>query len=402
MLLDGDGAEVDWSVGYRPPAENFQKTLDKMLAGDGTFKVLTAAYAKNPKDIATVFGLARKYGDRYDTAKSGEKYKEVIALDPEGKTGAFTHESYKVTVPYAEFAEFAIARDKASGRTPDLAPLRAFLVRRPQSKLVKQAYESMQYYYSYQAPKDEAAKFFEEYASKFPSDPMVLFSWLSRIVRDKEPIDKGVELASKIEEMTEFNPSPNINQLLAQAYVLKGDKAKADELYGKTFIEDSVSGLAFSLAAYSSYWLEQNANQESALEMAETALKLEPESSYIIQQAANAYLKTGHEDKALAVYGPAYTKKNAANETALWQYAGFWTRQGKNLDGALAAAKSAIGLTPGAYYLWSTLSQVYEKMKNYPEAIKAAEKAVELAPESAKATFKKNIEKLKAAALEKK
>jgi len=402
MLLDGDGAEVDWSVGYRPPAENFQKGLDKMLAGDGTFKALTAAYAKNPKDIATVFGLARKYGDRYDTAKAGEKYKEVIALDPEGKAGAFTHQSYKVTVPYAEFAEFAIARDRASGRNPDLAPLRAFLVKRPQSKLVRQAYESMQYYYAYQAPKDEASKFFEEYASKFPSDPMVLFSWLLRIVRDKEPIDKGVELASKIEEMTEFNPSPNINQLLAQAYALKGDKAKADELYGKTFMEDRVSGLAFSLAAYSAYWLEQSANQESAVAMVETALKLEPENSYIIQQAANAYLKTGQEDKALAVYGSAYAKRNAADATALWQYAGFWTRQGKNLNDALAAAKSAVELMPGAYYLWNSLGQVYEKMKNYPEAIKAAEKAVELAPESAKATFKKNVEKLKTEAQGKK
>ena len=41
-------------------------------------------------------------------------------------------------------------------------------------------------------------------------------------------------------------------------------------------------------------------------------------------------------------------------------------------------------------------------MKDYPEAIKAKEKAIELAPEAAKTTYKKDLERLKAAAQEKK
>jgi len=261
--------------------------------------------------------------------------------------------------------------------------MKAFLAKHPQSGLAKAAYDVMEYYYAYQAPKGEAAAFFAEYAAKFPADPMVLYSWLSRIVRDKEPIDKGIELAAKIEEMTEFDPSPNINQMLAQVYALKGDKVKVEEIYGPAFMEERVSGLASSLAAYANYWIEQNANQDSALTMIETALKLEPENTYILQQAANAYAKTGKEDRALALYGPAFAQKSRDAALALWQYAGFWARQNKNLDDALAAAKRSVELMPGLNYLWNTLSLVYEKMRNYPEAIKAAEKALATAPEAA-------------------
>lgn len=403
LVLGDDSGDVDWFIGYTPPAEKFEDKLQTILNGTETFKSLSAAYAKNPKDVATVFKLARKWGGRYNDEKAQEKYKEVIALDPQGKAGTYTQEYYKVTVPYTEFAEFSIATMSLMGsQKPDLAPVKAFLAKYPQTKLAKQVYDRMAYYYGYQAPKEEAATFFAEYAGKFPNDPMVLFSWLSRIVRDKEPVDKGVELASKLEEMTDFNPDPGINQLLAQIYTLKGDKAKAEELYGKTFMENQVSSTAYSLVAYANYWLGQDTNKDSALAMAETALKLEPDNSYILQQAANAYAKTGKEDKALALYGPAFAKKNSTDATSLYSYAGFWARQGKNLDDALAAAKKSVELMPGAYYLWSTLSLVYEKMKNYPEAIKAKEKSIELAPDATKETFKKDLEKLKAAVQEKK
>jgi predicted Zn-dependent protease len=397
LLLDGAGAEVDWSVGYRPPAENVQKALDRMLSGTDTFQTLSAAYAKNPKDVVTVFMLARKYGDRYDTAKSAEKYKEVLALDPDGRAGSFTDEDYNATAPYGEFAEFAIARTAAQGRQkPDLAPMKAFLAKHPRSGLAKAAYETMGYYYGSQAPKEEAAAFFAEYAAKFPADPMVLYSWLSRIVRDKEPVDKAIELAAKIEELTDFNPSPNINQLLAQAYALKGDQAKVEEVYGPAFMAERVSGLAFSLASYASYWIEKNANLESAVAMIETALKLEPGNASILQRAANAYAKIGKEDQALALYGPAFARKSWDDAMTLWQYAGFWARQSKNLDDALAAAKRSVELLPGLNNLWNTLSLVHEKMKNYPEAIKAAEKALETAPEAAKANYQKTVDRLKA------
>jgi tetratricopeptide (TPR) repeat protein len=394
-MIDGTGAEVDWIVGYGPPPEKFQAKLDKILKGEDTFKALNAAYAKNPKDVATIFKLARKWADRYDNTKTLPLYKEVIALDPKGKAGAYTLEYYRITVPYTEFAEFSVATSSLRGQKPDMAPVRAFLVKYPQTKLAKQVYEQMSYYYGYQAPKDEAAKFFVEYAGKFPEDTAVLSSWLDRIVRDKEPLDKGVELAEKIQTLARSTPTSTY-QGIADLYLLKGDKDKAEEAFGKNFMENRVASLAYDLIAYANFWSGKGENKDSALAMAETALKLEPDNSYFIQQAAGAYLKMNKDDKALALFGPAYMQKNIKDASALNSYAWFWAGQGKNLQSALTAAKQAVELKPKQYYIWDTLATIYAKMKNTAEAVKAMEKAIELAPDNAKESYKKNLEKIKA------
>jgi tetratricopeptide (TPR) repeat protein len=400
-LIGGDGADVDWTVGYDPPAETFQATLQKMVDGVDTFKALMAAYAKNPKDTATVFKLAHKYGDRYNAKKSVEKYKEVLVLDPQGKAGTYTQKYSRITAPYTEFAAFEVANTEP-GAKPDMTAVKAFIAKYPKSPLVKQAYQNMSYYFGHQGAKEEAAAFFAEYAANYPSDPLVLDSWLSRIIRDKGPADKGLELAAKIEDLTQYNPDPSLNQALAQIYLLKGDKVKADKAYGKEFMERKVSSLGYSLISYGNFWMDNSGDKESAIKMGETALKLEPDNSYFLGQVAGLYVKADQLPKALQIYGPAFSRKNIKDATALYVYAGFWARQGKNLDDALVAAKKAVELMPATFYLYSTLSTVYDKMKNKAEAVKALEKAIELAPDAAKETYKKNLEKLKNPTPEKK
>jgi tetratricopeptide (TPR) repeat protein len=402
MTIGGDGADVDWTVGYDPPAETFQATLQKMVDGVDTFKSIGAAYAKNPKDAAVVFKLARKYGDRYDAKKSTEKYKEVLVLDPQGKAGTYTQEYSNITAPYVEFAALAIATNTEPGQKQDMAPIKAFIAKYPKSPLVKGAYSNMGYFYGYQATKEEAGPFFAEYAAKFPADSAVLNQWLTRINKDKGPYDKGVELADKLQELTRSNPEPNINQTIAQLYILKGDKAKADKVFGKSFMEGQVQSLSYSLIAYANFWMENEGDKENAVAMGETALKLAPDNSYFLGQVAGLYIKNNQDAKALQLYGPAYSRKNITDATMLYVYAGFWARQGKNLDDALVAAKKAVELMPTTYYLYSTLSTVYDKMKNKAEAVKALEKAIELAPDAAKETYKKNLEKLKNPTPEKK
>jgi tetratricopeptide (TPR) repeat protein len=395
MIIDSDGSEYDWFLGYDPPPDNFQARLEKALRGEDTYKSISAAYAKDPKNIDVVFKLARKYNDRFDQVKATEKYKEVIALDPEGKVGTYTTEYSKVTVPYTQYAEFAIATSSLYSEKPDLGPAKAFIQKYPESKLIKETYDQMARYYGYEAPKEEAAQFFPEYVAKFPNDARVLDAWLTRIVKDKELLDKGAELVARIEELTRDNPLPDINANIADFYILKGDKAKADNIYGKDFMEGKVSRFAFDLVGYANFWLGNNANQESAVAMAETALKLQPENAYILQQVAAAYVKTGQDDKALAIFGPEYIKSNSDDTNSLYGYARFWAGQGKNLDSALEAAKKSVELKPGVFFTWSTLSDVQLKLKNYPEALKAAEKAYELAEDYAKKGIQAKIDRIK-------
>jgi tetratricopeptide (TPR) repeat protein len=131
------------------------------------------------------------------------------------------------------------------------------------------------------------------------------------------------------------------------------------------------------LTGYANFWLEQNKNLDSVEAMADLAAKLKPDQGYTLAQVAGIYAKLGKADKALAVYGPEFAKKNWGDQAALSSYANFWNKQGTNLDDAAAAAKKSVELTSD-YYNNYVLGQVLFKLKNYAEALKAAEKAVEL------------------------
>ena len=310
-------------------------------------------------------------------AKSKELYEKVVALDPEGKQGSYTYEYLKATVPYTQAAEFELGQAASQGRKPDAAPLQAFIKKYPESKLVKQAYTYLGYYYGYQASREDAAKFYEEYTSKFPDDKNALSGYVERIVRDKEPIDKGIALAEKLREITGYPQNPEVQQNLAQLYVLKGDPAKAEEEFGKDFIDGYISNAVYALTGYANFWLEQDKNLDSVEAMADLAAKLKPDQGYTLAQVAGIYAKLGKADKALAVYGPEFAKKNWGDQAALSSYANFWNKQGTNLDDAAAAAKKSVELTSD-YYNNYVLGQVLFKLKNYAEALKAAEKAVEL------------------------
>ena len=346
---------------------------------------MNARYAKEPASIEVLFKLAEKCSDRYSTemtAKAQELYKKVIALDPEGRKGSYFSESVKATVPYTQAAAYALGQVASSGRKPDPAPLRAFIAKYPDSKLVKNAYANLSYYYGYQAGKDDAAKFFEEYTVKYPEDRQALGSYIARIIKDKGPVDKGIALAEKLTDLTGYPQNPDYQEYLAQLYVLKNDPAKAAEEYGKDFADSYVSNAVFALTGYANFWIDQGKNLDSAEETADIAAAAiraaKDVPSYMFSQIAGIYDKLKKTDKALAFYGPEYAKANWGDENGLSSYTGFWSRQGTNLESALAAARRVVELSSGDHGN-SYVAQVLFKMKKYPEALAAAEKALELA-----------------------
>jgi tetratricopeptide (TPR) repeat protein len=402
MILDSNGSEIDWHVGYGPPPEKYQEKVENSLKGINTFKSLSERYAKEPKNIEIVFKLAQKYEDRYDPQnqeKALNLFKEVLALDPEGKLGTTDYEEKKVT--FTEHAEFSIAVFSFQGEKRDPEPLKAFIKKYPQSPIQRDAYVYLAMYYVYSGSKEEATKFFEDYVSKYPEEPYGLNYYVQRIIRDKDNLDRGIELAKKINEMMKYNTAPRYTKNLAELYILKGETEKANDAYGKNFMEGKLAGLSYDLIDYANFWANQNKNTESALSMAENAVKLNPENSYILAQAAGIYCKLNKPEKALEIYGPEFIKKHMDESSYLGSYVRFWTNQGKNLESALEVAKKAAALSPTAFS-WDALSAVNLKMKNYNEALKAAEKALELSEEQYKERFKKRIEDIKKAMAEEK
>jgi len=389
LVFDPDGSEVDWIVGYDPPADKFQGQIEKILQGVDTFKSLSAVYARNPKDVAAVFKLAEKWGDRYDTAKSTEKYKEVLALDPDGKQG--TTEYGKEKVSYAQMAEFNIGQSALRARPPDPAPLLAFIKKYPEGVTVKDAYSRLAgIYFGRTAPKPDAAKFLEEYTTRYPQDFMAVSAWVRRIIQDKEPLDKGLELAQKAVDLAQGPMKTGAFQSLAQIYLLKGDKAKAAETV-ETLIKTEEERL--------------KSPPMTGVTMAMPTGGSGAGTATYLMTAARIFVEADKLDRALEVFGPAFMNANLDKQGVLAGYAQFWSGQSSNLDSALIAAKKSTELTPDSYRGWSLLSQIQMKLKKYDEALKAAEKALELAPSQPpqiRDGIKKTIDQIKAAMEEKK
>jgi tetratricopeptide (TPR) repeat protein len=311
------------------------------------------------------------------TAKGKELYKKVIALDPEGKAGSYTDDYLKAQIPYTQGAEYELGQASAFDRKPDPAPLQAFIKKYPTSALVKNAYSYLAYYYGSQAPKAEATKFFEEYTAKYPEDRNVIGSYVERIIKDKEPVDKGLALAEKLKDLAGYPENPSYQKDLAQLYVLKGDPVQAEEVYGKDFIDDYVATAYYALVGYMNFWLDQDKNLDSVEAMADMALKVRPDEWYTYSQVAGVYARLKKPEKALAVFGPEFAKKHWDDQSVLSSYAGFWNRQGTNLPSAVEAARRSVVLT-NDYSNNFILGQLLFKLKDYSEALKAAEKAVEL------------------------
>jgi len=393
LVLGSDGSEIDWHVGYGPPPEKFLERLEKTVKGIDTFKLLSEKYAKNPKNIEVVFKLAEKYDDRYDEEKTINLYNEVLALDPDGKKGTTDYRDKEVT--YTEYAEFSLARLSLYSRKRDAEPFRAFITKYPESQMLEDAYMYLGSYYRYAGSKEEATQFFEEYTSKYPENPRALNYYVLRIIRDKDNLDRGIELAEKIKDIMRYNPSPSYMKNLAELYTLKEDTDKAKEAYGKDFMEGQVSSLGYDLRDYAEFWVKQKSNLESAETMMELAVQLKPDSLYVIRSIADMYIQLEKPEKALKIFGPEYIKDYMDNSNTLYSYARFWADQEKNLNSALEAAKKSVELAP-APFKWDALSLVNLKLKRYDEALEAAKKAVETAGDQA-ARYEKRIKEIEEA-----
>jgi len=382
-------------VGYDPPAEAFKDILAKMKAGGPeSYKGLSAAYAKNPKDVATVFALAEKKNERYPADQVAPLYKQVVALDPDGKAGMTEYRKEKVS--YTELAEFKIGLGAVEAGPPpkvgDPAPLLAFVKKYPESAIVKEAYGGLAnwHYSRAETPKADAYAFFDAYTARYALDPMALWSYMRRIIADKDNLDKGIELGRKAADLAAPAMKMMLLQSLAEIYLLKGDKAQAAEVAERILKEASGGGAVMMLAATSA---------------GDMPVSLPPGGDMGAANAARIFVRADRMDRALAVYGPDYLKKNGDKAQPVTAYASFWSSQNANLESALEAAQKATALNAGSWTPWNIRAQLELKLKRYDAALQSAQKALELAPAQPaqfKAGVQKTIDQIKAAAGDKK
>jgi len=354
LFLDRDGNEVDWIYRYSPPPEKFHEGVLKVLQGVDTFKSLSEQYAKEPKNVPVITKLARKYGDRFDEEKALALFKEVIAVDPQGKMGMT--EYGKDQVSCTEFAEFSVSQAAlyARGVKRNPEPLKVFVQKYPESKLLKTAYMNLASFYYLSPAKDEAFKFLEDLVAKYPENPWFRYYYVLRAIREKENIDRGLEMAEQIQSFDYARTAYN----RAQLYSLKGDQSMIDAVYGKEFIENQVANWGYALMDYARFWMEKKMNMDSAEKMMETAVKLNPDNAYFRQTGAEICLENGKPEKAMEIFGPEFIKTNQDNAMNLMTYARFWTGKKQNTDSALSALEAALKLKPDDDYIVQSAASV--------------------------------------------
>jgi len=300
-------------------------------------------------------------------------------------------------VSYTQYAEFQMASLFLYAANGGPGGFKSFITKYRGGELVKSAYQRLASFYSRSSANDTVTQFYEEAVKEYPNDVNLLGAYVEYVNNSKQNVDRGIEVAEKIMEIMSYIRDPRYVGALAKLYALKGDTSKADSAYGKEFIDDQVSSLSYNLIDYANFWAGQNMNTESALAMAEMSLKLNPDNSYLLRQAASICSKLNKMNRALEFFGPKYVDKNIDDADRLYNYASFWAGEEKNLESALAAATKVVELSPATPYYWGVLAIVHQKMKNYDEAIKAGEKAVELADENRKAYYKSRLDSIKQA-----
>ncbi len=284
--------------------------------------------------------VARKHQSRFEADKALPLYKDILALDPDGRAG--TTEYGGMAVPCVEYADFQIA-SSAGNTARDAAPFLDFAARRPASALAREAYRSCSFYFLSGKTKDEAFKFFEDGLAKFPGDPLLTFYYLQRIAQERDNLDRGIALAREMGMYASLNDS--LLRLGAQLQMLKGDTDSAEAAYGPDYVDGRLSSAVSALQGYAQFWAGQKKNMDSASRAMELAMGLQPDNVFAANSAADFYVRAGLPERAEEFYGPAYAEKHKDNAQALAVYAAFWARQ-KKLPESLSAAEAAVRLKP--------------------------------------------------------
>jgi thioredoxin-related protein len=162
LFIDGDGNEIDRIFGYYPLAQ-FKELMSDYSKGINTMKDLTAKLEADANNIEANYKMGEKMmtSDKLDDAKA--KFKKVIDLDPENKSGR------------KDDAEYMLA--DMSEKNDIVKNLEAFINNNPESNLLKDAYTEVANAYSNNNDNANAEKWFKEALTKFEGDMLVKISY---------------------------------------------------------------------------------------------------------------------------------------------------------------------------------------------------------------------------------
>jgi tetratricopeptide (TPR) repeat protein len=141
-------------------------------------------------------------------------------------------------------------------------------------------------------------------------------------------------------------------------------------------------GPNYAFAWYSRGWVHQNLKQwDKALADYTRAIELDPKNAPTLHNRGDVYAELGQPDRAIADYTRAISldpNDALAHNSLAWQLATAPDPKMRDPGRALMSAKKAVELAPkeGAY--WNTLGVAHYRAGEYPAAVAALKKSLEL------------------------
>ncbi len=157
LFLKSNGEEIDRIVGYLPPKE-FVREAKRILKGKDVFAHLLEREKKNPEEIDLLYKLGEKFVDRGMYKEANERFKKIVKLDGENKSGK------------SDDALFGIGRGYLAEKEYDKAinEFKTLVSTYPNADLVTDAQLFIGYCLERKGEKDKAIATYKRFVSDHP------------------------------------------------------------------------------------------------------------------------------------------------------------------------------------------------------------------------------------------
>jgi hypothetical protein len=234
------------------------------------------------------------------------------------------------------YAELWLARNKNTEKAWQAAE--AALRLRPEETGLKR--RAAHLYLLPPARMDKALELFgPDHLKRIATSLKDLYSYFSFWTERKQNEASAMEALDRI---LALKPESIYYRQASAAVLLRaGRQDRALEVFGPAFLE-SRAGDPNALYEFGTFWLSKNTILDQAVPALVKSLRTVPKAYSSHYFAAQALLKAGRPDDALAVFGPEFLKANQSDFQALTMYAQFWLLTAKsNTENALEALDAA-------------------------------------------------------------
>jgi tetratricopeptide (TPR) repeat protein len=257
IFFDTDGTEIDRNCGYDGRKEDYFQTIQNYVQGKNTLKNLLDAYHKDSLNVSINYELGMKHVNRWEFPQSVPYFDKVLRLDPDDESG------------YGEQSRLNIAIDDAR-RQETSSPLVSFVSEAKNIEFLGIAYDHILSRYESAGNSVQYLTACEEVMNKFPHKDIAYWRLLNFYHAKKDT----VQYLKILERAVTYMPN-DAGYLNRYAWVI--------------------------------YETRQKEKYPYAIQMAEKALKMNPDAAYIWDTLGWLYFAAGIRDNAIDAMKKAIT-----------------------------------------------------------------------------------------------